>query len=65
MRERFRLFLHAELLDFLDHVFDVLVDAEEVGVEDSLAGFLGGEAVELRERDILGFLLGDFGHVEG
>lgn len=49
MRERFRLFLHAELLDFLDHVFDVLVDAEEVGVEDSLAGFLGGEAVELRE----------------
>ena len=44
------------MLDFADHVLDVLVDAEEVGVEDTLTGLTRGEAVELRKRDVTGFL---------
>ena len=52
------------MLDFADHVLDVLVDAEEVGVEDTLTGLTRGEAVELRKRDVTGFLFRYLRHVE-
>lgn len=58
------LFLHFELLDFADHVLDVLVDAKEVGVEDTFSGFTRWKAVELRKRDVAGFLFGNLIHVK-